>query len=45
MLTDRAVIVHRSAPWRLPLYFDRESLADTDAVVDALGAHLPRLPT
>jgi hypothetical protein len=45
MITDRAVVVHPSAPWRLPLYLDRESLADTEAVTDALGVHLPRLPT
>jgi len=44
MVTDRAVIVHPTAPWRLPLYFDRDSLTDTDAVIDALGRSLPRLP-
>ncbi len=44
MITDQALVVHRTAPWRLPLYFDRESLDDVDAVVDAIGRHLPRLP-
>jgi hypothetical protein len=45
MITEEALIVHPTAPWRLPLYFDRDSLEDVDDVANALDAHLPRLPT
>ena len=45
MITDTAIIIHPTAPWRLPLYFDRDALGDANAVADALGSQLPRLPT
>lgn len=41
-VTEEAVALYPRAPWRLPLYCDREDI-DTDAVVAALDRHLPRL--
>jgi hypothetical protein len=43
-VAEDAVVVHFRAPWRFPVICDRESLDGEDQVVDALSAHLPRLP-
>ena len=45
VLADDAVVVHRRAPWRLPIICAREDLDDEDAVVAALDRALPRLPS
>lgn len=39
-----AVVLHRHAPWRLPVIFAREDLDDEAAVLAALEESLPRLP-
>jgi hypothetical protein len=45
MITDEAIILHPRAPWRLPLFCALEDIDDPDAVAQALGRHLHRLPT
>ena len=42
-VTEEAVVLYPRQPWRLPVYSDRDAI-DTDAVVEALDRHLPRLP-
>lgn len=44
VLADDAIVVHRRAPWRLPVICARDELDDEDAVIEALGRALPRLP-
>jgi hypothetical protein len=44
VLAEDAIVLHRRAPWRLPVILARDELDDEEAVLAALGAHLPRLP-
>ncbi|WP_340100714.1 hypothetical protein [Salinibaculum salinum] len=43
-VAEDAIVLHRRAPWRLPLIYDRDDIDDEEAVVSALDQYLPRLP-
>ena len=44
VLAEDAIVLHRRAPWRLPVILARDELDDEDAVLAALDRALPRLP-
>lgn len=44
VVAEDAIVLHRRAPWRLPIVYARDELDNKAAVVAALGEALPRLP-